>query len=134
MSARTDWTGWEEKMLQAGRDGLSVAMMCRDVLKVSRRTYENIRRYDEKFEEVHQEYNDLCLAYWENMGKTALEDGGKFNTPLYKLFMANKFGWSDKQEVKQEVDQKTDVQIVIGGGARSDQNEIGNGSAGAIEP
>ena len=125
---KTDTTGWVDKMLAHGREGMPLSRLCADVLKVPYRTYVDIRDRDENIRDAHEEYHSLCLAYWEEMGKTALETNAKFNTPLYKLFMTNKFGWSDRQEIDQKVNQKTTIEIVIGGSGpqkQIEQNEDG---------
>lgn len=113
-------------MLQAGRDGLPVSRMCAERLKVPRRTYDHVRKRDDDIKEAHEEYLSLLEAWFIELGQnnliTVYKNGETgINTPLYKLYMANIFGWSDKKEIDQKVDQKTSVEIVIGGGARPEQ-------------
>lgn len=113
-------------MLQAGRDGLPVSRMCAERLNVPRRTYDHVRKREPDIKEAHEEYLSLLEAWFIALGQqymTTVYKNGEIglNTPLYKMFMANHFGWSDKKEIDQKVDQKTSVEIVIGGGARPEQ-------------
>lgn len=53
-------------------------------------------------------------AYWENVGEKyhhIEKDGGKFNTPVWKHFMAVRFGQHEKQVI--DTNSKTDINVVI---------------------
>jgi len=57
---------------------------------------------------VHLEFSDalklgrqLSEAYWQDKLADDMYDTS-INSPLYKLYFANRFGWSDKVETKNE--------------------------------
>lgn len=63
-----------------------------------------------QWEEDHAEFShalkrarELSQSAWESKLEDMIFMGKEVNAPLAKLLMANRFGWSDKKEVKQEI-------------------------------
>jgi hypothetical protein len=54
----------------------------------------------------------LAKAWWHSEGRTALRDD-KFSYTGWYMQMKNRFGWSDKQQIEQKVDQRTTVSKIF---------------------
>lgn len=58
---------------------------------------------NDEFSHALKRARELSQAHWETELEGMMYMGKEINAPLVKLYFANRFGWSDKQEVKQEV-------------------------------
>ena len=58
------------------------------------------RIYNFEFHQLVEFGRTQAQAWWTREGREALRDKD-FNTALWKAFMASKFGWSDKHEVRE---------------------------------
>lgn len=94
-----------EKLIEAMYEGKSVERFCRDI-RIAKNTFYNwLKKYPELRDAFDLGRND-CEAYWEEWLVNRLESKD-VNSNLVKLLMTNRFGWSDKQEHKVEVDDTT---------------------------
>jgi len=72
---------------------------------VSRETLHEWARTHEEFSYALGRAKQAAEAWWTKVGREGLFMGGKdnpFNSAVYNFSMAARFGWSQKQEVKQE--------------------------------
>lgn len=127
-----DTSDWREKMMEAAGNGLPVTRLLKEVLDVPRTTFYHIVKNDDEMREVFDDYKSALEAWYVELGMSRFinidtKGNESLNTPLYKLFMSNLFGWSDRQEVDQKVDQKTTVEVIIGGGDRPALDQGSNG-------
>lgn len=92
--------GWEEIMLESGREGKNIT----DFLLKLDLTYDQHykllnRREDYKL--VYQNYQRLCEQWWYERAHEAVASGNsnKFNQRLWTIIMKNKFRdqWSDEK-------------------------------------
>ena len=86
---------YPELLLQRmGRDGLSATRFSAE-LEVSKETfYQWVKKYPD-FSDSFQRAKNMCEAFWEKEVLN-LWTAEKVNTPLVKLYMANRFGWTVK--------------------------------------
>lgn len=92
---------FKEKIIDAMTAGKSAIRFAKEI-GVSRET---IRKWTKKypdFAEAYEEAKTNCEAYWEEWLINHLADKD-LNASLVKLFMAQRFGWTEKSEVKNNV-------------------------------
>lgn len=74
-------------------------------LSVSKQTLYDWMKANPEFLDAFNVAQEKCQYWWEETGRKGLFMGGKdnpFQTNLYNFTMAARFGWSTKQETKQE--------------------------------
>ena len=69
---------------------------------ITRKTFANWLQLYPEFLNAYEEALTAGEAYWEESLRTDLMFNKDVNTALAKLYFANRFGWSDKQETKVE--------------------------------
>jgi len=84
----------------AMKNGLSVQRFCRDEHLSPDTFYRWVKEHSE-FSDAFAIGKSECEAYWETWLVENITNKD-VNTALVKLFMANRFGWSDKSESKHE--------------------------------
>lgn len=90
--------GMPDLLIGAMYEGKSVVRFCRDV-RISRTTFYDWISRHEDFKNAYEIGKTDCEAYWEEFLVNNLMNK-EVNSGLIKLFMANRFGWSDKQEAQ----------------------------------
>ena len=68
--------------------------------------YEWVKLYPD-FSNAFREGRKDALGHWEHFCVSHFENT-KFNTNLFKLFMSNCFGWSEKRETENNVNLRED--------------------------
>ena len=72
-------------------------------IRVNRATIFRWKKNYEEFREAYEVGFCLSLNKWEDIGLAGLYMGGKdnpFNSTVWVFNMKNRFGWTDKKEVK----------------------------------
>lgn len=77
--------------------GKSITQLAR-LLKVSRETIYHWGELNPAFSDTLRHGRQLSQAHWEDELENMMYSKD-VNAPLVKLYFANRFGWSDKQEV-----------------------------------
>jgi len=89
-----------QQMLGAMRAGKSVVQFCSEI-NIGRTTF--YRWLDEnELRNTFELAQNHCEAHWETWLKNNLSNK-EVNSVLVKMFFANRFGWSDKTESKEDV-------------------------------
>ena len=79
-------------------EGASAVAVCRE-LGISKSTFfHNWLKKHPEFAEAYDRGKTFCEAHWETVFIGHMNEGTG-NSALIKLFMANRFGWSDKTAV-----------------------------------
>ena len=92
---------WEESIINLAKKGASIVEIAVD-LDISRKTLYNLSERDEYFLHTIKKCKRYCEAWWLGKGRTELENRDFSYTGWY-MNMKNRFGWADKQEIKEEV-------------------------------
>lgn len=88
--------GWQEKILKLYAGGASDVEVQAE-LKLHINLWRELMG-DEEFAEVVSYGRQLSKAFWFSLPRKNLFTK-EFNAALYKTYMSNLFGWSDKQSV-----------------------------------
>lgn len=89
---------WDEKITALAREGASIVELS-VTLGISRDTFYQLSKRDQKFSDTIKKCKELSEAWWEKQGRTKLETK-EFNYTGWYMNMKNRFGWRDKQEVQ----------------------------------
>jgi len=103
MSAGGRPTKYDEKYCKeildyVGDGGRSVNSFAKH-LRVSRSTIYKWADDNKKFSDALKLAQEISEAYWEDRLSDELMLSKEVNAPLVKLHFANRFGWTDKQQV-----------------------------------
>lgn len=79
-------------------NGASLIEFCAEV-GICKQTLYNWKDDNPEFLDSYTQAIVNGQAYWEKWLRTKGMTDNKANAPLVKLYFANRFGWSDKQEV-----------------------------------
>ena len=83
---------------EMGRKGLSVVRFCAlPELEVCKDTFYEWLKVHKEFSDAFRVAKNMCEAFWETR-VLELWQGEKVNSPLVKLYMANRFDWHDKRD------------------------------------
>lgn len=82
---------WKEIMVEAGKQGKPNQYFFK-LLNIGHSTHFNLLKRDKEYQEVYNLYLQCHETWWVNQAKNIIEKdgGGKFNTQLFLLVMANK--------------------------------------------
>ncbi len=101
---------WDKTILKMSKDGASIVELA-VTLEISRDTFYALTERDQYFFDTVKKCKELCEAWWVKKGRTEL-DNKDFSYTGWYMNMKNRFKWSDKQEVKAEVENtNTNVEI-----------------------
>lgn len=78
-------------------------------LKSTTTFYEYVEKFPE-FACAVKQGEVLSQAWWMSKGRQNI-DTKEFNSTLWYMNMKNRFGWADKQEIKQDSNVKINVEI-----------------------
>lgn len=79
-------------------EGASLTEFRAAVGGISRETMSNWKQANPEFLDALNKADALGQAYWEKRLRTDLMFDNKINSPLVKLYFANRFNWHDKQQ------------------------------------
>ena len=69
---------------------------------VARSTLYEWEKENEQFSDTLKLGREFAEAYWEEEVQNMMYNR-EINAPIVKLVMANRFGWTDKQDIKQDI-------------------------------
>lgn len=98
---------WKEQTLALFAEGASMLEIYTTVLDIDYDTFDRLRREDEEFSQTIKKGLQLSQAWWESNGREIRDKD--LNATLWYMNMKNRFGWADKQEIKQEMSGQLDV-------------------------
>ena len=97
-------TKYEERFLEIAEKylagGKSVTQLAKH-LNVAKSTIYKWAEENKAFSDALELGKEFSQAYWENELENMMYNK-EVNSPLVKLYFANRFGWSDKVETKNE--------------------------------
>ncbi len=99
--------GWEESIIKLSKQGASIVELAVE-LDISRNTLYALSERDEYFLNTIKRCKRYCEAWWLGKGRTEL-DNKDFSYTGWYMNMKNRFGWADKQEIKEEKKIETTV-------------------------
>lgn len=94
-------TVWDDKYLEESINFLSLGKSLTQLAKhlnIAKSTLYKWAEENQKFSDALQIGKDFSQAHWENRLEEMMFDK-EVNSPLVKLYFANRFKWTDKQEV-----------------------------------
>ncbi len=98
-------TKYEESFKDAAEEflstGKSVTQLARH-LNVAKSTVYKWAVENQEFSDALSIGREFSQAHWEDRLENMMFDK-EINTPLVKLYFANRFGWSDKSETKTDI-------------------------------
>lgn len=92
--------GMPQILIDAMQAGKSVTRFCADQ-DISKPTFYKWVDEIEEFSYAFSRAKEKCESHWEDWLINHLEDKN-VNAGLVKMYFTNRFGWADKQEVKQD--------------------------------
>ncbi len=93
--------GWKDEVVSLGSLGASDVEI-RDYLNgICHETWTRLIDEEPEFSETIKKASIKCQVWWEKNGRINLENKD-FSATLWYMNMKNRFGWADKQEIKQE--------------------------------
>lgn len=107
-----------DRVIELMRQGASMNEVAADI-GIDRDTIKDWKnsespRYNEDFSAAIKKGVELSEAWWEKHGRTELHSN-TFNPTLWYMNMRNRFGWADKQEIKQDISGNITVNVNIAG-------------------
>jgi len=93
--------GWQDEVVALAEVGASDVEIV-DYLDISKDLFYRFIEDEPEFSSTIKKAHVKCEVWWQRNGRTNL-DGKEFNSTLWYMNMKNRFGWADKQEVKQDV-------------------------------
>lgn len=99
---------WKDEMLTYFSEGMSeIEVMSK--LRISKRAWKQLKEVSDLFCEMVEFGNQLCEARWHELTRKSVFNENDMNASALKMNMANRYGWSDKVESKQEVIDQSDL-------------------------
>lgn|SRR5574338_233963 len=92
------------KLIEAMFEGKSVLRFCRDI-RVDKDTFYEWVKVHPEFSAAFRQGKTDCEAFWEDWLVEHLGDKN-VNGSLVRLFMTNRFGWSDKKDISNTLQMK----------------------------
>ena len=91
-----------ELVVEMATEGASFTEFRAKIGNVTRQTLHNWKEAHPDFLDAYTRAQVAGEAYWEREMRKNLMYSKEVNAPLVKLYFANRFGWSDKSETKNE--------------------------------
>jgi hypothetical protein len=100
------WEGWYNDVLELYKEGAAdveiKALIYEKKGSFSNNLWERWMEEEPQFWETVKMGKLISEAWWNRKGRKGLENK-EFNYTGWYMTMKNRFGWADKQEIKQEV-------------------------------
>lgn len=104
-SAQPKTKDWARELINLYSEGYSDAEVAAE-MKITVREYYKQIEDNPVFAKLVEFGRTLSLAWWEGQARKNLTNK-QFNTPLWVFNMKNKYGWTERTEVKSEVESTT---------------------------
>jgi hypothetical protein len=89
-------------IVSMAKEGASFTEFRAAIGGVTRQTLHNWKEAHDDFLDAYTRAEVEGEAYWERQMRKDLMYNKEVNSPLVKLYFANRFGWSDKTETKND--------------------------------
>lgn len=93
--------GWVEKMLRLYSEGMTDVEVCKE-MQITRRKFEEYCSNSPEFKAIVEAGRDYAEAFWVSQPRKNLQNKN-FMTEAWKFYMANRYAWGTKQEVKEKL-------------------------------
>lgn len=100
---------WKEDIITLASEGASDVEI-RAKLGITKDFWYKFKKRGGEFTETLKKAKLLCKAWWLEKGRKNL-DNKEFSPVLWYMNMKNRFGWSDKKVIKQDIDIKGKVRL-----------------------
>lgn len=95
--------GWEEIMIQSGKEGKHITDFITK-MGISREGHYAILARNKQYSDTYKEYQLHCEQWWFNKAHESIVNGesNKFNQRLWTIIMKTKFknsGWTDEKQI-----------------------------------
>lgn len=100
-----------DQILKAFSLGHGIPRICK-ILDCTPQRLNQLKHEDEELFSVLEKGKALAQEWWETKGQQSLAKKG-FNSSLYALFMANKFGWSGKHKIEGELKTTSENEVTL---------------------
>lgn len=91
---------WQSELPAMGEQGCSDVELRNYLNGICHETWERLIKEEPQFSETVKIARLKCQVFWEKQGRINLSDKD-FSPTLWYMNMKNRFGWSDKKEIKQ---------------------------------
>lgn len=89
--------GWQNIMRDCGQEGGS-GVEARLLLGIGRAAWDSLIEHEPEFAQAEEVRSDLAEAWWQRQGR-AMVQGAPGNAAIWRLNMANRFGWTDRAQI-----------------------------------
>lgn len=96
----TSEDGWVKKMLDLYSEGMTDVEVCKE-MQITRRKFEEYCATSPEFAAIVEAGRDYAEAFWVSLPRKNLYNKS-FMTEAWKFYMANRYAWGTKQEVKEK--------------------------------
>lgn len=109
-----------DKVIEFMRQGMSIEEVCYE-LNIAKQTFYNWSDRHPEFLDAKKRGEDLSKGWWMKSGRINLENKD-YSPTLFYMNMKNRFGWADKQEVKQTVNMAPQIGFDVVADRESEDN------------
>ena len=96
--------GWDKTIINLSKEGASIVELSVE-LDICRDTFYALSKRNKYFFDTVKRCKEYSEAWWIKKGRTEL-DNRDFSYTGWYMNMKNRFGWADKQEIKEEIKQE----------------------------
>ena len=98
---------FNQKVIDLMREGCSIAEVCFE-LEICKQTFYNWCDENKEFLDSKKKGVDYSEGWWMKQGRKSLKDP-TFNYTGWYMNMKNRFNWTDKKEIKEEIKLETNL-------------------------
>lgn len=115
--------GWQEMMIEMGKEGCSVSEVACRLGVLRQRMYDMVKN-EPQFADTFTRMKQECQAWWEMKGRTQMENRD-FNSSLWSFNVKNRFrkDWQDSKSVEHSGEVKGSPQISFADTTHVDDKE-----------
>lgn len=100
---------WVSKMTSSYKEGMSDVEVCREI-DITMKTFNEMYHENEGFKKLVDYGRMLSNAWWMEQGRKNLWNR-EFSTSLWNFNMKNRFGWADKTEVNNTMEDNPNMNL-----------------------